>query len=184
MSLVMDVLSVGLGLVVVAYIYIMFFQQTSRADGFSDFYPVKNELCNMPATSSDTVKCQSQDHSYGGVRIASSHIDGTPSGTKSQIQGIFDLAPCGSQRSGPGPATLDSPRVAYNLLGDYLEPAVGPGEAPRTANLTSECAYIADGERLIEKTGSYGQITNNYKRAKPDNGSTWLHELSVSFYAT
>ena len=139
MFTLMDVLSVGLGFVLVAYIYMMF---TNTTDGFSDFYPVKNdELCNIPATSSD------------------------------------------SKRSGPADATLDSPRVPYNLLGDYLEPAVGPGEAPRTANLTSECAYIADGQRLIEKTGSYGQMTNNYKHKKPDNGSTWLHELSVSFYA-
>ena len=136
----MDVLTVALGVVVVGYIYMMFFQQMSRADGFSDFYPVKNELCNIPLTTSE------------------------------------------SRASGPADATLDSPRVPYNLLGDYLEPAVGPGEGPRTANLTSECAYIADGQRLIEKTGSYGQITNNYKHKNPDNGSTWLHELSVSFY--
>lgn len=84
--------------------------------------------------------------------------------------------------SGPANTTLNEPRTSYNLLGDYLEPAVGSGEPPRMANLTSECAYIADGQRLIEKTGSYGQITNNYKHKKPDNGTTWLHELSVSFY--
>jgi hypothetical protein len=39
-----------------------------------------------------------------------------------------------------------------------------------------------DGQRLIEKTGSYGQVTNNYKRKTPDNGSTPLHELAISFY--
>ena len=78
---------------------------------------------------------------------------------------------------GPADATLNKPKVPYHLLGDYIKPA-----QERIANLTSECAYIADGERLIEKTGSYGQITNNYKRKKPDNGSTLLHELSVSFY--
>ena len=78
---------------------------------------------------------------------------------------------------GPADATITSPRVPYHLLGDYMKPA-----EERIANLTSECAYIADGERLIEKTGSYGQITNNYKRKKPDNGSTFLHELSLSFY--
>ena len=82
--------------------------------------------------------------------------------------------------SGPADATLDTPRVPYNLLGDYMKPATMSGTV--TANLTSECAYIADGERLIEKTGSYGQVTNNYRRKNPDNGSTWLHELSVSFY--
>jgi hypothetical protein len=79
--------------------------------------------------------------------------------------------------SGPADATLDSPRTPYNLLGDYMAPGEG-----RLANFKSECAYIADGERLIEKTGSYGQVTNNYKRKNPDNGSTLLHELSVSFY--
>lgn len=45
-----------------------------------------------------TVKCRSQEPPCGGVRIAYSQIDGTPSQrsiTKSQIRGIFDLAPCG-----------------------------------------------------------------------------------------
>ena len=82
---------------------------------------------------------------------------------------------------GPADATLSSPRVPYHLLGDYMEPALADGDE-RIANLTSECAYIADGQRLIEKTGSYGQITNNYKHKNPDNGTTLLHELSVSFY--
>jgi hypothetical protein len=79
--------------------------------------------------------------------------------------------------SGPADATLDVPRTPYHLLGDYLAPAEG-----RLANMKSECAYVADGQRHIEKTGSYGQITNNYKKEKPDNGSTLLRELSLSFY--
>ena len=79
--------------------------------------------------------------------------------------------------SGPGDATLDSPRDPYHLLGDQLKP--GP---ERLANFTSAAAYATDNQRLIEKTGSYGQITNNYKHKMPDNGSTWLHELSISFY--
>ena len=79
--------------------------------------------------------------------------------------------------SGPADATLQDPRTPYHLLGDYLEPA-----QERLANLKSECAYIADGQRYIEKTGSYGQITNNYKKEKPDNGSTLMRELSLSFY--
>jgi len=81
------------------------------------------------------------------------------------------------QLSGPADATLDEARMPYHLLGDYLEPAEG-----RLANLKSECAYVADGQRRIEKTGTYGQITNNYKKSKPDNGSTLLRELSLSFY--
>lgn len=86
------------------------------------------------------------------------------------------------QLSGPADATLENPRRAYHLLGDFLEPATNPDEPPRTANLTSECAYIADGQRRIELTGTYGQITNNYKKSKPDNGSTLLRDLSLSFY--
>ena len=81
------------------------------------------------------------------------------------------------QLSGPADATLNTPREPYNLLGDYLQAAEG-----RLANLKSECAYVADGQERIEKTGSYGQITNNYKKSKPDNGSTLLRELSLSFY--
>jgi len=80
---------------------------------------------------------------------------------------------------GPADATLDNPRTPYSLLGDYLQVA---SDDSRLANFTSECAYIADGQRHIEKTGSYGQVTNNYKHKKPDNGTTLLHELSVSFY--
>jgi len=81
------------------------------------------------------------------------------------------------QLSGPADSSLTDKREPYHLLGDYLEPA-----EERLANLKSECAYVADGQRLIEKTGSYGQITNNYKKEKPDNGSTLLRELSLSFY--
>jgi hypothetical protein len=81
------------------------------------------------------------------------------------------------QLSGPADATLDKNREPYHLLGDHLEPA-----EERLANLKSECAYVVDGQRLIEKTGSYDQITNNYKKTAPDNGSTLLRELSLSFY--
>ena len=81
------------------------------------------------------------------------------------------------QLSGPADSNLTDKREPYHLLGDYLEPA-----EERLANLKSECAYVADGQRLIEKTGSYGQITNNYKKEKPDNGTTLLRELSLSFY--
>ena len=82
-----------------------------------------------------------------------------------------------AELSGPADSTLDDARKPYHLLGDYLEPA-----EERLANLKSECAYIGDGQRRIELTGSYGQITNNYKKAKPDNGSTLRRELSLSFY--
>ena len=83
--------------------------------------------------------------------------------------------------SGPGDATLNEPRTPYHLLGDYIAPAGGAGDE-RISNLTSEKAYAVDSQRLIEKTGSYGQVTNNYKHKTPDNGTTPLHELAISFY--
>jgi hypothetical protein len=79
--------------------------------------------------------------------------------------------------SGPGDATLDSPRDAYKLL-DL------PAGGGSLANMTSEQAYYLDGQKRIEKTGSYGQVTNNYRHLTPDNGSTPLHELGLSFYQT
>jgi hypothetical protein len=79
--------------------------------------------------------------------------------------------------SGPGDATLNEPRVPYNLLKDHLSAGAG-----RLANLPSEYAYYVDGQKQIEKTGSYGQVTNNYRHKMPDNGTTWLHELTIGFY--
>ena len=119
----MDILSIVLAIALIVYIYTAVTYHYV-VDGFSDLYPVNNEICNMPLTT---------------------------------------------EARASGPADVSDPRTPYNLLGDYLKPALAEGETPRTANLTSECAYIADAQRLIEKTGSYGQITNNYKRAKPDN---------------
>jgi hypothetical protein len=87
------------------------------------------------------------------------------------------------QLSGPADATLENPRGPYHLLGDYLESATPPGSSEgKSPSLTSERGYMADGQRHIELTGTYGQITNNYKRSKPDNGTTLFRELSLSFY--
>jgi hypothetical protein len=80
--------------------------------------------------------------------------------------------------SGPADTTLENPRDPYHLLGDYLKPA----SKDTPVNVTSEYTYKVDGQRKIELTGTYGQVTNNYKRSKPDNGSTLLHDLSLSFY--
>lgn len=83
--------------------------------------------------------------------------------------------------SGPADATLEKPRDPYHLLGDYLEPA-SKHDRKKGSSVTSEYTYKVDGERKIELTGTYGQVTNNYKRAKPDNGTTLLRDLSLSFY--
>ena len=58
--------------------------------------------CSYWTPGTYTVKYRSQDPSYGGVSIASSYIDSTPSQrstTKSHVlrkRGIFDFVPCGS----------------------------------------------------------------------------------------
>lgn len=55
---------------------------------------------NLSSMKGGTVKCRSQYAAQppcGGVRIASSQIDSTTSGTKSRSQGIFNLAPCGKK---------------------------------------------------------------------------------------
>lgn len=79
---------------------------------------------------------------------------------------------------GPAPATLSEPRDPYNLLSDYMAPA----EDNKVCALTSQEAYEVDGQRRIELTGSYGQVTNNYRHKSPGNRTTWLNELSLSFY--
>ena len=79
---------------------------------------------------------------------------------------------------GPAPATLSEPRDPYNLLSDYMAPA----EDNKACALTSQEAYEVDGQRRIELTGSYGQVTNNYRHKSPENRTTWLNELSLSFY--
>ena len=82
------------------------------------------------------------------------------------------------QMPGPADATLSKPKEAYNLLGDYMNAATSDGAPP----LTSETAYAVDGQKRIELTGSYGQVTNNYRHKSPENRTTWLNELSLSFY--
>jgi hypothetical protein len=79
--------------------------------------------------------------------------------------------------SGPADATITDQRTPYHLLGDYMES--GP---ERLSTLKSENVYMTDTERLIERTGSYGQVTNNNKHKTPDNGSAWMRELVLSFY--
>ena len=119
----------------------------------------------IPTTLGDMVLSAQKDEGFSDVGYPTSQLCTMPLTTPQP------------KEYGPAESTIKSPKEPYHLLGDYIKPA-----QERIANLTSECAYIADGERLIEKTGTYGQVTNNYKRKKPDNGTTWLHELSVSFY--
>jgi hypothetical protein len=79
---------------------------------------------------------------------------------------------------GPAEATLDTPRVPYHLLNGVLKNA----PADTIGSLNAVCCYETDFESRTNLTGNYIQRTNNYKRSYPDNCSTPLHELTMSFY--
>lgn len=82
--------------------------------------------------------------------------------------------------SGPAPAGLTQPRKPYHLLDGVLK------DAPRDTIgcLTAGCCNETDFEARTNLTGNYLQRTNNYKRSYPDNCTTPLHELTMSFYKT
>jgi hypothetical protein len=46
----------------------------------------------------------------------------------------------------------------------------------------SESCYENDFQKEIQKTGSYNQLTNNYRRAGPDSCNTYMQEFVTSFY--
>jgi len=48
--------------------------------------------------------------------------------------------------------------------------------------VNSRSCYATDFERMVEKTGTFRQLTNNYKRNYPDSCSGWQQELTLNFY--
>jgi len=78
----------------------------------------------------------------------------------------------------PGPADIYNNKP-YHLLSDEMSP---PRAKESLSCVNSRSCYATDFERAHDKTGNFAQVTNNYKRKNPDNGTTWLHELSLSFY--
>lgn len=80
----------------------------------------------------------------------------------------------------PGPANLYNSQP-YHLLSDEM--------APPRANETISCVnsrscYATDFQRMVDKTGNYRQMTNNYKRNYPDSCSAPYQELVLNFYKT
>lgn len=67
----------------------------------------------------------------------------------------------------------------YQLLNDEF-PSVGPPE--NISKLTAEGCFNKNFERLLEPTGNYRQMTNNFKHGYPDSCSAPFHELVTSFY--
>jgi hypothetical protein len=78
----------------------------------------------------------------------------------------------------PGPADIADQRQPYHLLRGVLPDA--PVDAPSALN--AKTCYESDFANRFQKTESYLQRTNNYKRASPDNCSAPLSVLVNSFY--
>lgn len=57
-----------------------------------------------------------------------------------------------------------------------------PREKESLSCVNSRSCYATDFQRMIEKTGSFRQLTNNYKRGYPDSCSGAPQELTLNFY--
>jgi hypothetical protein len=78
----------------------------------------------------------------------------------------------------PSPADLYNTRP-YHLLSDEMSP---PREKEALSCVNSRSCYATSFDRMIEKTGNYRQLTNNYKRGYPDSCSSPYQELVLNFY--
>ena len=78
----------------------------------------------------------------------------------------------------PGPADLYN-NQPYHLLSDELQP---PREKESISCVNSRSCYASDFERMVSKTGTFRQMTNNYKRGYPDSCSAPYQELVLNFY--
>ena len=72
------------------------------------------------------------------------------------------------------PAPADA---SYLLLTDVI-----PVATSLTLPPTSKRCWEGDFQTRLEKTGSFKQMTNNYKRGTPDSCSAPLHDLTTTFY--
>ena len=81
---------------------------------------------------------------------------------------------------GPSPADVYDTQP-YHLLSDIMA-------VPRTKEsiscVNSRNCYATDFSRMIEKTGTFRQMTNNYKRNYPDSCTAPTQELVLNFYKT
>uniref|UniRef100_A0A6C0IHS7 Uncharacterized protein n=1 Tax=viral metagenome TaxID=1070528 RepID=A0A6C0IHS7_9ZZZZ len=69
----------------------------------------------------------------------------------------------------------------YHLLSDEMGM---PREKEALSCVTSRSCYASDFQRILEKNGSFRQLTNNYKRGYPDSCSGLQQELTMNFYKT
>ena len=77
---------------------------------------------------------------------------------------------------GAADADLQEIRKPYHLLEEN-------SRRETTLNwVGAESCYKNDFQKEIQRTGSYNQFTNNYKRAAPDSCNTYMQEFVTSFY--
>lgn len=67
----------------------------------------------------------------------------------------------------------------YHLLSDEMGM---PREKESLSCVNSRSCYASDFQRILEKNGSFRQLTNNYKRGYPDSCSGLQQELTMNFY--
>jgi len=95
--------------------------------------------------------------------------------TDSDSNAIMDFPP-----GKPGPSDVYN-NQPYHLLGDIMQP---PRVKESVSCVNSRSCYATDFNRMIEKTGTFRQLTNNYKRSTPDSCSAPNQELVLNFYKT
>jgi len=78
----------------------------------------------------------------------------------------------------PGPADLYN-NQPYHLLGDEM---AAPRDKESISCVNSRSCYATDFQRMVDKTGNFRQMTNNYKRNYPDSCSAPYQELVLNFY--
>ena len=78
----------------------------------------------------------------------------------------------------PGPADLYN-NQPYHLLADEMSV---PRDNESLSCVNSRSCYATDFQRMVDKTGNFRQMTNNYKRSYPDSCSAPYQELVLNFY--
>ena len=78
----------------------------------------------------------------------------------------------------PGPADLYN-NQPYHLLSDEMAP---PRVNETISCVNSRSCYATDFQRMVDKTGNFRQMTNNFKRGYPDSCSAPSQELVLNFY--
>jgi len=83
-----------------------------------------------------------------------------------------------SENAKPGPDSAD----IYNNEPYHLLERSPPRDKESLSCINSRSCYAVDFDRMISKTGTFRQLTNNYKRDYPDSCSSPFQDLVGNFY--